>query len=82
MRVYLVIACALALAGCQTDGVGVITTLTPVCDALIGPIPYNTYKKTSPRYAGPALAVDLQQRNQVGQRLNCPQYANPPRAVK
>lgn len=50
------------------------TSTTPVCSALIGPIKYNSQKRTSARFAGPKLAPDLKQRNQVGENLNCPQY--------
>jgi hypothetical protein len=48
--------------------------LHAICNALVGPIRYNTYTKTSGRYAGPILGMDLKQRNQIGQRLGCPQY--------
>lgn len=48
--------------------------LHAVCTALVGPIRYNTYNKASGRYAGPILGLDLKQRNQIGQRLGCPQY--------
>lgn len=50
------------------------TALTPVCTALIGPIHYNTFKRTSPRYAARQLAPDLKKRNDVGRYLGCPQY--------
>jgi hypothetical protein len=49
-------------------------SLHAICNALVGPIRYNTYTKTSGRYAGPILGMDLKQRNQIGQRLGCPQY--------
>lgn len=48
--------------------------LHAICAALVGPIKYNTYTKTSGRYAGPILGMDLKQRNQIGQRLGCPLY--------
>lgn len=64
---------ALALGGCLTDGLGP-TAIKPICDALIGPIKYNTYKIKSGRYAGKTLALDLNQRNQVGERLGCTGY--------
>ena len=63
-----------SLAGCVTDGLMPLTTLTPICSALVGPIKYNTFKKLSLRYAGRVLAGDLHQRNEIGQRLGCPQY--------
>ncbi len=49
--------------------------LYAVCSALVGPIRYNRFNKASGRYAGPILGLDLKQRNQIGQRLGCPQYA-------
>lgn len=64
---------ALALCGCATTD-GTVQGLAPICDALIGPIKYNSTKVTSARHAGPDLAKDLKQRNQVGQRLGCPAY--------
>lgn len=76
----LFIACGLLLilllmSGCTTVGDKLATTsTTPVCAAVIGPIKYNTQKPTSPRFAGPKLAPDLKQRNQVGEKLHCPQY--------
>jgi hypothetical protein len=48
---------------------------TAICRALIGPIRYNTFDKTSQRYAAILLALDLKQRNQVGARLGCPKYS-------
>lgn len=49
-------------------------SLQSICSALVGPIRYNTYTKTSERYAGPILGIDLKMRNQIGSRLGCPQY--------
>jgi hypothetical protein len=49
-------------------------SLQSICSALVGPIRYNTYTKTSERYAGPILGIDLKQRNQIGRRLGCPLY--------
>ena len=53
--------------------------LTPVqrntiCNALVGPIRYNTYDPKSGRYSGHVLALDLKVRNQIGQALKCPKY--------
>lgn len=70
MKIICALAAALLLAGCQTDGVGP-TTRAPICDALGKPLRYNTYKITSGRYAGKELALDLHQRNLVGQNLGC-----------
>lgn len=64
---------ALALGGCNPDDLSP-AGLRAICTALIGPIKYNTYVKSSGRYAGPILGMDLKQRNQIGQRLGCPQY--------
>ena len=69
---YLLLVSAL-LSGCATVNTR-SASLTPVCKALIGPIHYNSKLKTSSRYAGPALAPDLAQRNQVGINLACPAY--------
>jgi hypothetical protein len=50
------------------------TTKQALCNVLVGPIRYNTYNAKSGRYSGPVLALDLKQRNQIGQRLGCPLY--------
>lgn len=60
----------LMLGGCVTTG----STPTAVCDALIGPIHYNSKVTTSPSHAGPALAPELAKRNRVGINLGCTQY--------
>lgn len=62
------------LAGCAHVPDGRPTTRQPVCDALIGPIKYNSTNPKSRRHAGPDLAPDLKRRNQVGVNLRCPQY--------
>lgn len=46
----------------------------PVCEALIGPITYNSTNATSPRHAGKTLAKDLKARNNVGRNLGCKGY--------
>jgi hypothetical protein len=76
-RVLILLLGAVAVSGCATSGV-TPNSLTPTCTALVGPIKYNTFVKTSGRYAGPLLAPDLKARNQVGQTLACPLYRNPP----
>lgn len=63
----------LALGGCATLNTRSATT-TPVCKALVGPIHYNSTNPKSRRHAGPDLAPDLAQRNQVGINLACPAY--------
>jgi hypothetical protein len=70
---YAIVALPLLLAGCVTDGLSP-TQLKPICAALIGPIKYNTFNKESKRYAAQLLAMDIHQRNAVGQQLGCPQY--------
>lgn len=72
-RVILVGAIALTLAGCAGQ-LPSPTDTNAVCDALVGPIRYNTYKPQSRRFAGPDLAKDLSVRNKVGEGLSCPQY--------
>lgn len=63
-----------ALSGCAGGPKPSLDQIKPVCDALIGPIKYNSTVKTSQRFAGPQLAPDLKARNQVGQWLGCPAY--------
>jgi hypothetical protein len=66
---------ALLLAGCAGNLPDLNPTHTaPVCDALVGPIKYNSTNPKSARHAGPRLAPDLKQRNQVGANLGCPAY--------
>lgn len=72
MKMIMILAMALALAGCQTTGS--TQSYAPVCDALIGPIKYNARKPGSEYHAGPKLAPQLAQRNAVGANLNCPAY--------
>ncbi len=69
-----VLGLALILSGCQTTGPGRTLKPQPICDALVGPIKYNSRNVKSRRHAGPDLAVDLSVRNRVGVRLNCPKY--------
>jgi hypothetical protein len=64
----------LLLSACASAGKLTPTSISPVCEALVGPIVYNSTKRTSTRFAGPALVPDLKQRNQVGENLGCPQY--------
>jgi hypothetical protein len=69
----LLVMLASLLAGCASLP-GPVSNVSPVCEALIGPIRYSSTNKSSTRYAGPQLAPDLKERNQVGQKLVCPQY--------
>lgn len=66
----------LVLGGCTEGSLTKFkpTSTSPICKAVIGPIKYNSQKPASRRFAGPALAPDLKQRNQVGQQLGCPAY--------
>lgn len=73
IRVISILALLGLLTGCATVP-GPTASRTPVCDALVGPIKYNSTTRTSARFAGPALAPDLNQRNQVGINLRCPKY--------
>jgi hypothetical protein len=61
------------LAGCTPEDLTPVQRNT-ICNALVGPIRYNTYDPTSGRYSGHVLALDLKVRNQIGQALHCPQY--------
>ena len=73
--IIVILFAALFLAGCAGDMDKLrSTSAAPACKALIGPIKYNSTKPKSGRFAGPQLAPDLKQRNQVGQQLRCPQY--------
>lgn len=70
---HAIVLIPLFLAGCVTDGLSP-TQMRPICAALIGPIKYNTFNAKSRRYAADLLAMDIHQRNAVGQQLGCPQY--------
>lgn len=66
-----------SLAGCarlERPTLGTVPTNNPVCEALVGPIHYNSSNKRSLRYAGKDLAPDLAVRNRVGENLHCPAY--------
>jgi hypothetical protein len=70
----LMIGGTLLVTSCAGGPKPSLDQIQPICTALMGPIKYNTYVKTSQRYAGPQLAPDLHARNQVGQWLGCPAY--------
>ncbi len=61
------------LGACDVGGLPP-ATIAPVCQALIGPIKYNSTNKMSKRFAAALLAMDLKQRNQVGRNIGCPLY--------
>ena len=62
---------ALALGGCDPDTYLAPSQKVAICDALLGPIYYNTYNSKSGRYSGHILALDLKQRNQIWDGLGC-----------
>jgi len=72
-NLMILLVASVLLAGCDESALGP-GQRTAICNALIGPIRYNTFNKASQRYAAILLAMDLKQRNQVGQRLGCSQY--------
>ena len=75
MKTLTPILLALLLAGCQTTGSTLRTSeKSAICRALIGPIKYNSLDPQSKRFAAALLAMDLKQRNQVGEGLRCPAY--------
>lgn len=67
-----VMALGLLLAGCDTSGP--LRNEALICDALVGPIKYNSTVMTSLRHAGVNLAPDLALRNRIGRELHCPKY--------
>jgi hypothetical protein len=73
MKKLFILLLALPLGGCF-ETLQQPITLNPICEAIIGPIQYNSTNKASSRYAAPNLVSDLKERNDVGVRLNCPQY--------
>ena len=79
MKTITLIMLLVALCGCDLKSQLPPSSIAPICRALVGPIKYNTYDKMSKRYAAYLLALDLKQRNDIGRRLGCPQYRNPPR---
>ena len=80
MRYFLltlsIIFCAFTQAGCTPEDLTAVQRNT-ICNALVGPIRYNTYDPKSGRYSGHILALDLKVRNQIGQALRCPLYKVP-----
>ena len=66
---FAVIALLLATAGC--DQQFPLLSVQPICDALIGPLRYNSTNPSSQRYAAPLLAMDVKQRNYVYIKLGC-----------
>ncbi len=68
--IALLLLLAVAPAGCDPNTVPAADRAT-ICEALIGPITYNSFNKSSQRYAAVILAMDLKQRNQVWTQLGC-----------
>lgn len=73
IRLSSIIVGSLLLVGCVTTG-STPPQYAPVCEALVGPIYYNSKNIKSRRHAGPDLAPELAKRNKVGRNLRCPQY--------
>jgi hypothetical protein len=74
IRIISALACFLFFSGCATTRPLHPDNTAPVCDALVGPIRYNSQVRTSRRFAGPDLAKDLAVRNRVGTKLGCSKY--------
>lgn len=74
IRTLAVLAVALFVAGCNAKDLPPVNDLSAVCQALQDPIKYNSQNKLSKRYAAQLLALDLKQRNQLGERLHCPAF--------
>lgn len=74
IRICSILALALTLGACahgkRLDG----TSKKVVCEAMVGPIHYNSKNRKSAFYAGPRLAPQLRVRNRVGINLGCPEY--------
>lgn len=75
MRLYAILALLglVLCTGCTPEDLTPVQRNT-ICNALVGPIRYNTYDPKSGRYSGHVLALDLKVRNQIGEALHCPQY--------
>ena len=71
--VIVILLGSLLLTGCASKE-GLIQSLTPVCTALGAPLKYNPNNKNSPVHAGPALAKQIDQRDDVAENLHCPGY--------
>lgn len=75
MKYIPLILLALLVSGCQHTAPNLRTSeKSAICRALIGPIRYNSLDEKSKRFAAALLALDLKQRNQVGEGLRCPAY--------
>lgn len=74
---FVLLAAVIPLAGCASVDKGSLQSLSPVCEALDGPILYNSKNKNSAYHAGPKLAPQLAERNSIGLNLNCPAYTHP-----
>lgn len=73
MRILVLGMMGMLLAGCDPSALPP-SSIAPICEALIGPIRYNSADPKSQRFAAKLLVMDLKERNQIGQRLNCPTY--------
>lgn len=72
--ISLVIVLSVILGGCAGTLPSPTKSDSAVCDALVGPIKYNSKNPKSSRYAAKNLAPDLAVRNRVGINLQCPKY--------
>lgn len=68
---WVVVLLACATAACSTVPDTAVKSTAPVCEALLGPIKYNSTNPQSRRHAGPDLAPDLAKHNRVGRLLRC-----------
>ena len=73
-RLSLIVASSILLAACATTNGIETTKIKPICDALVGPIQYDSRNPKDPRFAGRVLAPDLAVRNKIGGDLDCPAY--------
>jgi hypothetical protein len=71
--IFALVLAAIVLGACDKDALPP-ATIAPICQALIGPIKYNSTVPGSKRFAAALLAMDLKERNQVGRNLGCPSY--------
>lgn len=72
-KLIVILSLGVMLAGCDPRDLPP-ASVADICVALLGPVKYNSANPKSRRFAADLLALDLKERNQVGQQLNCPQY--------
>lgn len=74
MKSYLVLALALALAGCAGLGDKLTATTSEAQCSGWAPIRYNSHKPKSEFYAGPKLSPQIAEHNLTGENLKCPKF--------